>query len=55
LHFKGHEFVTFKVRVIQFFPDSNKFKGVSVAHPALNQRIITKIYRKIYRLKQIYH
>ena len=42
--FKGNEFVTFKTRIVQFFPYSKKFNGITVSHPAIYHRIITKMF-----------
>lgn len=36
LEFKGIEFETFKITVVNLFPDSQKFNSVTVTHPLVN-------------------
>ncbi len=34
--FKGLEFETFKIRVVDLFPDADEFEGVAVTHPTVD-------------------
>jgi len=42
LIFKGLEFETFKIRVVDLFPDADEFEGVAVTHPTVDQHVIPK-------------
>jgi hypothetical protein len=42
LRFKGLEFATFEIRVMDSLPDAEIFEGISVSHPTVNQRVITE-------------
>ena len=44
---KGLEFETFKIRIMDLLPDTYEFEGVAIAHPVVDQRIITKFFRHV--------
>jgi len=47
LVFKGLEFDTFKVGIVDLFPNTDEFKGVTVTHPTVDQDIIPEFFRHI--------
>jgi hypothetical protein len=44
---KGLEFETFKIRIMDLLPDTNELERVAIAHPVVDQRIITKLFRHV--------
>ena len=44
---KGLEFEIFKIRVVDLLPDANQFKGIAIAHPVVDQRIVGKFFRHV--------
>lgn len=44
---KGFEFETFKRRIVNLFSDADEFEGVAVAHPVVNQDIVSEFFRHV--------
>ncbi len=44
LGLKGLEFVTFKMWIMNLLPNSQILNGVSVPHPAVDERIVAKVF-----------
>ena len=47
LIFKGLEFETFKIWVVDLFPDPDEFEGVAISHPTVDERVIAKLFRHV--------
>ncbi len=47
LIFKGLEFETFKIRVVDLLPDADEFERVAIPHPTVNQDVIAKLFRHV--------
>ena len=51
--FKGVEFDTFKIRVMNLFPNTNIFKCVSVSHPIMYKVVATEFFCHIGKANKI--
>jgi hypothetical protein len=41
---KGLEFETFKIGIVDLFPDADEFEGVAISHPTVDQHVIAKFF-----------
>ena len=47
LIFKGFEFETFKIGIVDLFPDPDEFEGVPISHPTVDEHVIPELFRHV--------